>query len=67
MKNKVLSAGKITELMLKSRNEARHELYEIILKTIKKFKKSKKTYLDMCDDDVNNVLATLIKDSTDKY
>ncbi len=62
---KVLSAKGITLIQMERAISAREELYKEILNTIKKFKKKKQPLYFMSDADVNNILAKLIKDSTD--
>ncbi len=62
---KVLSAKEITLIQMERAIAAREELYNELLNTIKKFKKKQQPKYFMSDASVNNVLAKLIKDSTD--
>lgn len=64
MKNKVLKAEEIAKIIIECKENTRFELYTHLINEIKKFKEKVKDY-DVSDNDINNVLAKLIKDSTD--
>lgn len=62
---KPLTAEKIVFVMKERQTKSKTELYNILLRTIKDFKKKRKPYYFISDNDVNNILSTLIKKSTE--
>ena len=65
MARKVLTPEQIVIIGLERQTKARKELYDVVIKTIRQYKKKTLQQHYLSHDDVNNVLSTLIKQSTE--
>lgn len=65
MARKVLTPEQIALIGLQRQTKARKELYDVVLKTIRKYKKETTKQHFLSCHDINNVLATLIKQGTE--
>lgn len=62
---KLLTPVELTQIQAKRQYNAKGALYKALIETIKIQKKKSRPYYFLQDHDINNVLATLIKNSTD--